>query len=101
MANVHDILLRPVVTEKSTREVERNTYVFQVGCNANKHEIKHAVESFFGVRVTGVRTLQVRGKARRFGRVQGRRQDWKKAYVTLAEGDSIRFYGDQGAQPGT
>lgn len=92
MPQIHDVLIRPVVTEKSSQAEPLNTFVFEVGLKANKHEIKQAVESFFGVRVTGVRTLILRGKYKRFGRFTGRRSDWKKAYVTLAEGDTIRLF---------
>ena len=93
MAELHDILLRPIVTEKSSRlQADENTYVFEVGETANKHEIKDAVEKVFGVRVTEVRTIRVRGKTKRFGRHVGMRSNWKKAYVKLAEGDSLNFY---------
>jgi large subunit ribosomal protein L23 len=93
MAELHDILIRPVVTEKSTylQETE-NTYVFEVGRSANKHQIKSAIESVFGVSVADVRTLNVRGKFKRFGRFYGKRSNWKKAYVRLADGDVLNFY---------
>lgn len=93
MAELHDILLRPIITEKSNRMmVGRNTYVFEVGPSANKHQVKDAVEQVFGVRVVDVRTANVRGKYKRFGRKFGKRRNWKKAYVRLAEGDSIDLY---------
>lgn len=93
MAQIHDTLIRPIASEKgSLLEAANNTFVFEVGLNANKLEIKQAVERFFGVRVTGVRTAVVRGKFKRFGRFSGRRSDWKKAYVTLADGDSISIF---------
>ena len=93
MAELHDILIRPLVTEKSTHlSEEQNTYVFEVGTSANKHQIKAAVESLFGVNVTDVRTLNVRGKMKRFGRFYGKRSNWKKAYVTLADGDFLNFF---------
>jgi large subunit ribosomal protein L23 len=93
MAELHDILLRPLVTEKSTHlSEEQNTYVFEVGRSANKHQIKAAVESLFGVSVSDVRTLNVRGKMKRFGRFYGKRSNWKKAYVTLADGDFLNFF---------
>ena len=93
MAELQNILIRPVVTEKSTHlsEVE-NTYVFEVGARANKQEIKAAVESLFGVTVADVRTLNVRGKTKRFGRFFGKRSNWKKAYVKLADGDFLNFF---------
>ncbi len=93
MAEIHDIILRPIVTERSAvAEATQNTYVFQVGDNANKHEIKAAVESFFSVKVEDVRTVCVRGKYKRFGRFYGKRSNWKKAYVKLASGHSINFF---------
>lgn len=93
MAELHDILLRPVVTERTSHLMQaENTFVFEVGEKANKLEIKGAVEKVFGVRVTDVRTVRVRGKAKRFGRFVGQRSNWKKAYVRLAEGDSLNFY---------
>lgn len=92
MAELHDIILRPLVTEKSANsEAAANTYVFEVGETANKHEIKTAVEQFFNVKVEDVRTVRVRGKFKRFGRFYGRRSNWKKAYVTLASGHSLNF----------
>jgi large subunit ribosomal protein L23 len=93
MAELHDILIRPIVTEKSTFLQEgENTYVFEVGRGSNKHQVKAAVESVFGVRVTEVRTLNVRGKTKRFGKFYGKRSNWKKAYVRLADGDVLNFF---------
>ena len=90
---LHDILIRPVVTEKSTTRLGSDrTYAFQVGDSANKHQIKDAVEAYFKVSVESVRTLRVRGKRKRFGRHYGKRSNWKKAYVTLVEGDSIQLF---------
>jgi large subunit ribosomal protein L23 len=96
MSQIHDILLSPIVTEKSALAEADNTFVFKVGIKSNKLEIKDAVERFFGVRVAMVRTLIVRGKTKRFGRHYGRRSDWKKAYVTLHDGDTINFYAEEG-----
>ena len=81
---MHDVLKRPVVTEKSTalRE-EDNQYAFEVALDANKIEIRRAVESSFGVRVLDVRTQVVRGKMKRFRRGFGKKPNWKKAVVTL------------------
>jgi large subunit ribosomal protein L23 len=89
----YDILRRPVITEKATlmREVE-NSVVFEVDPRATKTEIKQAVEKVFGVKVVGVRTAHVRGKSARVGRFSGRKRNWKKAYVTLNEGDQIEFF---------
>jgi len=93
MAEMHDILLRPLVTEKAANgEADENTYVFEVGETANKHEIKDAIERFFNVKVQDVRTVRVRGKFKRFGRHYGRRSDWKKAYVKLATGHTLNFF---------
>lgn len=92
MADIHEIILKPLVTERSAvLESSQNTYVFQVGETANKHEIKAAIESFFSVTVEDVRTVRVRGKFKRFGRHYGKRANWKKAYVKLASGHSINF----------
>lgn len=93
MAELHDVLLRPIITEKSNRLMaNQNTYLFQVGETVNKLEIKRAVELVFGVRVADVRTLRVRGKTKRFGRHRGKRSNWKKAYVRLVEGDTLNFF---------
>lgn len=92
MAELHDIIVRPLVTEKSANaEAGSNTYIFEVGETANKHEIKDAIERFFNVKVDDVRTVRVRGKFKRFGRFYGRRSHWKKAYVKLASGHSLNF----------
>ena len=86
---MYDVILAPVVTEKSTRVSEHNQIVFKVRMDASKPEIKKAVEGLFGVKVTAVNTLVQKGKMKRFrGRV-GFRSDVKKAIVTLAEGQSI------------
>ena len=93
MAELHDILIRPLINEKSAHlSANENVYAFEVGETANKHEIKSAVEQVFGVKVTDVRTARVRGKTRRRGRYLGKRSNWKKAYVRLAEGDSLSFF---------
>jgi len=92
VAQLHDILIRPLVTEKSANlSASENVYTFEVGLSSNKIEIKRAIQEVFGVRVESVRTLVVRGKARRFGRFSGKRSNWKKAYVCLAAGDSLNF----------
>jgi large subunit ribosomal protein L23 len=89
---LHQVILAPVVSEKSTRVAERgNQAVFRVLRTARKPEIKAAVEKLFGVKVEAVQTSNVKGKTRRFGRFEGVRSDWKKAYVTLAEGQEIDF----------
>lgn len=89
----HEIIRRPLITEKSTQQKEENRqYVFEVDPEANKIEIKEAVEQLFRVKVLKVRTLNVLGKIKRLGRRYGKRPDWKKAIVTLREGDRIDFF---------
>ena len=96
MAELHEVLIRPIVTEKSmTLSEVDDTYVFEVGLGANKIQIRQAVEQVFGVRVESVRTLIVRGKNKRFGRYYGKRSNWKKAFVRLSEGDSLNFFEQQ------
>ena len=86
------ILLAPHVSEKTNRLAERhNQVVFKVARDATKPEIKGAVELLFNVKVTGVTVLNVKGKRKRFGAIQGRRSDWKKAYVSLGAGHEIDF----------
>ena len=83
------VLVRPIVTEKSTILQERGKYVFHVAPNATKAQIKTAVESAFNVGVVQVNTLATRGKVKRFGVRKTRTPDWKKAVVTLAPGEKI------------
>jgi len=91
--SVYDIVTSPLITEKGTMvNAEGNQVVFRVRRDANKEEIRQAVESLFKVRVEKVRTLNYLGKTRRVGRNIGRRSAWKKAYVTLAEGQTIDFF---------
>ncbi len=88
------VILAPNISEKATMSAElNNTVVFKVATDASKLEIKAAVEKLFEVEVTGVRTLNVKGKVKRTGARFGRRSDWKKAYVTLKEGSDIDFVG--------
>lgn len=88
------ILIAPVVSEKSTRVGEQSRQmVFKVLPDASKPEVRKAVEKMFDVTVTAVQLANVKGKVKRFGRTVGRRSDWKKAYVTLAEGSDIDFAG--------
>jgi large subunit ribosomal protein L23 len=88
------VIMAPNISEKATLSAEtNNTVVFKVATDANKAEIKAAVEKLFEVEVTGVRTLNVKGKVKRTGARFGRRSDWKKAYVTLSEGSDIDFVG--------
>jgi large subunit ribosomal protein L23 len=86
---MYNTILSPVVTEKSTRISEHNQVMFRVAISATKPEIKAAVEDLFKVKVVGVNTMRVKGKIKRFRNRLGQRSDWKKAIVTLAEGQSI------------
>ena len=89
---VMQVLLAPVVSEKSTMIGEKNNqYAFRVRRDADKGEIKQAVELMFEVKVTSVQVVNEPGKARRFGKTIGRTQDWKKAYVRLADGQAIDY----------
>jgi large subunit ribosomal protein L23 len=93
MHNLYDIIVRPMITEKSTNELDqRGAYTFVVAKDANKHQIAQAVETLFNVKVKDVRTMQYRGKARRVGKFMGQRASWKKAVVTLVEGDTIQIF---------
>ena len=85
----YDTIIAPVITEKSTMASEQNKVVFRVASKATKPEIKAAVEALFNVKVTGVNTLNRAGKVKRFRGVIGRQKGYKKAIVTLAEGQSI------------
>lgn len=93
MREPYQVILRPLITEKSTLQKERhNQIAFEVDRRANKIEVRRAVEEAFKVKVLEVRTQHVRGKLKRLGRNLGRRRDWKKAVVTLAPGDHIDFF---------
>ena len=94
MSKLHkfSILRRPVVTEKSTLLQEENRYVFEVAPSATKLEIKDAGETAFGVSVKKVRTMNVRGKKKRFGPRFSQLRSWKKAIVTVSPGDSITLF---------
>ena len=84
-----DILIRPIVTEKSTALMEQGKYTFRVPLAATKIQIRQAVEQIFKVKVQAVNTMRYEGKLKRMGRTQGRRSDWKKAVVTLKPGEAI------------
>ncbi len=88
----NEVLVRPVVTEKSTLLQERGKYVFQVSRMATKSQIASSVEEVFDVAVVKVRTLRVRGKTKRYCRSVSRRPDWKKAIITLRAGDTIQLF---------
>ena len=87
-----DIIIRPVVTEKSIGLMENNKYVFKGALKANKIEIKKAIEEIFKVKVVDVNTVRINGKMKRMGRYEGKTSDYKKAIVQLAEGDSIEIF---------
>lgn len=90
--DARDIILRPVISEKSTGAMAENKYTFEVHPDANKSQVKKAVEEIFKVKVTKVNTINVEGKMRRYGKYMGKRPDRKKAIVTLAEGHSIKIF---------
>ena len=94
MRDPRDIIIAPVISEKSYDQLEENVYVFKVNTSASKPEIRRAVETIFGVTVTKVNTLNRKGKVRRNRRSNtvGKRADTKRAIVTLAEGDSIKIF---------
>ena len=93
MKELQTIIRRPWITEKSTRQKEEGgQYVFEVHRDANKIEIQAAVERLFKVKVLQVRTSNVMGKIKRLGKRYGKRPDWKKAIITLKEGDRIDFF---------
>ena len=93
MKSSRRVIRRPLVTERATHLQEtENKYLFEVDRDANKIEIKHAVEAMFEVEVLKVNTTSIHGKIKRMGRFAGRRSDWKKAVVTLANGQSIDYF---------
>ncbi|MFW6266081.1 MAG: 50S ribosomal protein L23 [Halanaerobiales bacterium] len=93
MRDAQDVIIKPLITEKSMDLMnENNTYTFRVAKDANKIEIKKAIEEIFHVDVVKVNTMNVKGKKRRLGYNEGKRPDWKKAMVKLAEGDEIEVF---------
>jgi large subunit ribosomal protein L23 len=94
MKSPQDIIQAPLISEKGTQLTESaNQVLFKVRPDANKIEVKQAIETLFKVKVVQVRMARYLGKVRRIGRNMGRRPDWKKAYVTLKDGDKIDFFG--------
>ena len=87
-----DILIRPIITEKSTALMSEGKYTFRVPLKANKYQIRDAVEEIFGVKVEKVSTMRMEGKKKRMGRYEGKRSDCKKAIVTLKEGETIELF---------
>ncbi len=93
MRNSHDIIRRPIVTERSTADIAERKYTFEVARDVNKIEIRKAVEEVFGVKVERVNTMNMLGKMKRQGAHEGRRPSWKKAIVTLTEDSkAIEFF---------
>ncbi len=90
--HIHEILKRPIVTEKTTLQGEQGRYTFEVDRRANKHQIKEAVEKIFDVEVVSVNVINMPGKRHRYGRHISKAYPWKKATVKLAEGQSIGFF---------
>ena len=93
MKTAQDIILKPVITEKSMDDLQTGKYTFKVAKDANKSEIKKAVEELFDVKVAKVNTINCNGRAKRVGRFYGKTPDWKKAIITLTEGSkAIEFF---------
>ncbi|SKC35245.1 50S ribosomal protein L23 [Maledivibacter halophilus] len=93
MRTPYDIVIKPLVTEKSMEDMSEGKYTFEVAKDANKSEVKKAVEEIFGVKVEKISTMNVRGKKKRMGRFVGRRRDWKKAIIKLTEDSKpIEFF---------
>ena len=96
MAHITDVLKKPVLTEKTmTLQANENKYTFDVDVNANKVEIKQAVEAMFGVKVEGVNVMNVKPKTKRMGRYEGKTNRRRKAIVKLAEGNEINYFGEE------
>jgi len=91
MKDYTDIIIAPVITEKSAASAEKNVYTFKVASDANKIEIKKAIETAFGVKVEKINTLNTKPKAKRVGRHSGMTQSYKKAIVTLKDGEKIEL----------
>ncbi|HVM21613.1 MAG TPA: 50S ribosomal protein L23 [Egibacteraceae bacterium] len=92
MKNARDVIIAPVVSEKSYSLLDEGRYTFIVHPSANKTEIKEAVQTIFGVKVANVNTMNRKGKRKRFGLTMGKRKDTKRAIVTLAEGEEIDIF---------
>jgi large subunit ribosomal protein L23 len=91
MKDFTDIIIAPVITEKAAIQAEANIYTFKVAKSANKIEIKKAIEEAFGVKVVKVNTANTKAKDKRVGRYTGKTQTYKKAYITLADGEKIEI----------
>lgn len=88
----HDIIVRPIITEKTNKLMSMNKYTFEVLPDANKIDIRHAIEEVFKVKVADVHTINIHSKPKRLGRYLGRTRSWKKAIVTLRQGERIEFF---------
>lgn len=91
----HEIIIRPIVSEASFDKMEQNKYTFEVAKDANKYQIKDAIQEIFNVHVVRVNTLIVKPKTKRVRYVAGKTRSWKKAVITLAEGETIEVFGNQ------
>ncbi len=91
-ANPRDLLIRPIITEKTSQMMADNKYTFQVPLDANKVEIRQAIETIFNVKVEKVNTVRVLGKTKRMGRFVGKRSDYKKAIVKLVAGEKLPIF---------
>lgn len=94
MQDAHQVIIRPIVSEKSFDLMEHNKYTFEVAKGCSKEEISQAIKELFGVKVVKVNTMSVNGKPKRQRYVKGYTRSWKKAIVTLAEGESIEIFGN-------
>jgi large subunit ribosomal protein L23 len=93
MNNPHDIILKPLVTERSMMQIEEKKYTFKVDKNANKYQIKDAIEEIFDVKVEKVSVMNIQGKMKRMGKNEGRRASWKKAIIKLKpESKEIKLF---------
>ncbi|ERP31291.1 50S ribosomal protein L23 [Chitinivibrio alkaliphilus] len=94
MSRLHSIISAPLITEKTVEQQQEGKYAFKVRKDSTKVEIKEAVEKLFDVTVVSVNTANYTGKTKRVGRSVGKRSDWKKAYVQLQDGESIKEFGE-------
>lgn len=92
MYDPRDIIIRPIISEKSYKMIEMNRYTFEVSKSSNKTQIAQAIAAIFGVTVTNVNTMNVTGKPRRVRAAKGKTRDWKKAVVTLKTGDKLDIF---------
>jgi large subunit ribosomal protein L23 len=90
--DARDIILKPLISEKAVAKMGEGKYSFKVRLDANRTQIKDAIQLIFGVTVLGVNTMRQHGKVKKVGKFQGRRSDWKKAVVQLKAGDSIKVF---------